>query len=157
MQGPKNAPPWDPEASPAYWLNNASRLLLRRHDARLRELGFSMGHLPVLVALEEGDQLSQKELARRARVEQPTMAEVLARMERDGLVRREPNPADRRGSLVSLTPTARARVPKAKAALARGQQEALAGLDEREQATLLALLRRVAENLGAAPPGEQPR
>lgn len=149
MQAPKTPPAWDPEASPAYWLNNASRRLLRRHEARLRELGLGMGHLPVLVALAEGGQLSQKELARRARVEQPTMAEALARMERDGLVRRETNPEDRRGSLVSLTASARAKVPRAMAAMARGQDEALAGLDAADRATLLRLLRRVAENLGA--------
>lgn len=120
---------------------------MRLHDERLRELGLRMGQLPVLIALESGGSLSQKELALAARVEQPTMAEALSRMERDGLVRREPNPNDKRGSLISLSRTARARIPKAKAALARGQEEALAGLDPKERAMLLGLLKRVVGSL----------
>ena len=50
-----------------------------------------MSHLPVLRALVHGRALSQKDLAEQARVEQPTMAEMLVRMERDGVVEREPN------------------------------------------------------------------
>jgi hypothetical protein len=59
-------------------------------------LRFVEGWVPVLRALAEGGSLAQKELARLARVEQPTMAEMLARMERDRLVERHPNPDDKR-------------------------------------------------------------
>ncbi|WP_167594419.1 hypothetical protein [Corallococcus coralloides] len=44
-----------------------------------------------------------------ARVEPPTVAELLSRMERDGVVQREPNPANALGGLMSLTRTARQR------------------------------------------------
>src|SRR4051812_34852922 len=94
---------WDPASTAAYWINRVSRLLMRLHEARLRPLGFGMSQLPVLVALEADGPLAQKELAQRAHVEQPTMAEMLARMERDGIVERAPNPDDRRASLVSLS------------------------------------------------------
>ncbi|MFO0612226.1 MAG: MarR family transcriptional regulator [Polyangiaceae bacterium] len=152
-----DAPPWNPEATVAFWINHASRLLLRAHEARLRPLGFGMSQLPVLIALEDGAALPQKELAKVARVEQPTMAEMIARLERDGVVERAPNPSDKRGSLVSLTRRSRARMPKAKAALIQGERDATAGFSEKEKSTLLALLRRVVENLdpgreGAAPP-----
>lgn len=142
-----DAPPWDPEATAAFWINHASRLLLRLHEGRLRPLGFGMSQLPVLIALEGGAALPQKELAKVARVEQPTMAEMIARMERDGVVERAPNPSDKRGSLVSLTRRSRARMPKAKAALLQGEREAMAGFTEKEKSTLLALLRRVVTNL----------
>jgi len=138
---------WDPQGAVAFWINQASRLLLRRHESRLRPLGFAMSHLPVLVALEEGGPLSQKELAQRARVEQPSMAEALVRMERDGVIERAPNPDDRRATLISLTRKARARVPKAKEALTLGEHEATAGLTKEEKVLLLELLRRVVANL----------
>lgn len=141
--------PWDPEASAAFWLNQASRLLLRLHEGRLRPLGFGMSQLPVLIALEEDGALPQKELALRARVEQPTMAEMLARMERDGVVERRPNPDDKRGSLASLTRRSKARLPKAKAALVQGEKDALAGFSAEEKELLLGLLRRVVGNLEA--------
>jgi MarR family transcriptional regulator, transcriptional regulator for hemolysin len=83
----------------------------------------------------------------RARVEQPTMAEMLTRMERDGVVRRETNPADKRGSISSLTRSARGRLPKATEALIAGERGAMAGLSDDEQAVLIELLQRVVKNL----------
>jgi DNA-binding MarR family transcriptional regulator len=145
----KKAAAWNPEAASAFWINRASRLIMRRHETRLRPLGFGMGHLPVLFALDEATALSQKELAARARVEQPTMAEMLARMERDGIVAREPNPEDRRGSLWSLTRSARARLPEAKVALLRGEEEANAHLTKKEKAQLIELLKTVVAGLEA--------
>jgi MarR family transcriptional regulator for hemolysin len=138
---------WNPAATCAFWINRVSRMLLRLHEARLRPLGLTMSQLPVLLALEGERSLSQKELALRARVEQPTMAEMLARMERDGIVQREPNPADARGSLTSLSRKTRLRLPKAKAELTQGELDATAGFSAEEKALLLSLLQRVAKNL----------
>jgi DNA-binding MarR family transcriptional regulator len=147
MEQGEAAGSWDPEASASFWINRASRLLLRHFDARLRPFGFAMSYLPALRALAGGGPLSQAELAQAARVEQPTMAETLARMVRDGVVERGPNPADKRATLVSLTRRSRARFPRAKAALVEADGEALAGLTDDERATLRQLLQRVVENL----------
>jgi|SRR5260370_33007391 len=147
MQWKKSGPAFDPEKASAYWINRASRALLRIHEERLRPLGFGMSHLPVLFALEEKEPLSQKELARIARVEQPTMAEALARMERDGIVEREVNPDDKRGSLLSLSRRARAGLDDVKAALTLGERDATAGLSAKEKAQLVELLRKVSGNL----------
>ena len=103
--------------------------------------------MPILHALQDGSALSQKELALRARVEQPTMAEMLARMERDGVVQREPNPDDGRGTLTSLTRSARLRLPKGKAELVQGEHEAMTGFSTAEKELLLSLLQRVVSNL----------
>ena len=103
MQSERRQEAWNPESTAAFWINRASRTLLRHFDARLRPLGFAMSHLPVLRALADGGSLSQTELAQAARVEQPTMAETLVRMVRDGVAQREPNPNDKRGTLISLT------------------------------------------------------
>src|SRR5688572_18593125 len=140
---------WNPEQTPAYWINRASRALMRTHEERLRPLGFGMGQLPVLLALEDGAELSQKELATRAHVEQPTMAQALTRMERDGLLERRANPDDARSSLYSLERAARARIPELKAALLQGDRDACAGLSAAERTQLIELLRRVASNLEA--------
>jgi DNA-binding MarR family transcriptional regulator len=111
-----------------------------------------MSHLPVLRALVDGRSRSQTELAHLARVEQPTMAEMLARMERDGVVQREPNPADKRATLISLTRRSRSRFPKAQAALLEGEREAMAGLTDAETTLLRELLERVVRNLEARSP-----
>jgi MarR family transcriptional regulator, transcriptional regulator for hemolysin len=147
---------WDPESTAAFWINRVSRLLLRHFDARLRPFGFAMSHLPVLRALADGRPRSQTELAQAAGVEQPSMAETLARMVRDGVVEREPNPADKRGTLVSITRRSRARIPKARAALVEADRQAMAGFSDAERALLRDLLQRVAKNLEAANEGGPP-
>ena len=115
--------------------------------ARLRALGFATAQLPVLSALMDGARLSQTELARWAKVEQPTMAQLLARMERDGIIRREPDPKDGRSSLVALTDVACARLPAGRAILEAGNREATRGLSDEEVTILISLLRRVLANV----------
>lgn len=152
MQSDPDPPaPWDPKASVSFWINAASRTLMRAQEARLRPLGFGMSHMPILHALGGGETRSQKELAQWARVEQPTMALMLARLERDGVVQRAPNPKDRRGSLVSLSRRARLRLPKARAELVEGEREATAGFSAAEKEQLRSLLQRVVANLRGEP------
>lgn len=149
MQVGKASPAWDPESSASFWVSRAARSLARLQEGHLRPLGFGMSQMPVLHALADGGSRSQKDLAARARVEQPTMAEMLARMERDGVVQREPNPSDGRGTLISLTARSRQRLPKGKAALVEAEQAAMAGFSASERELLVALLKRVASNLEA--------
>jgi len=140
---------WSPMHMPGHYFSRIARGLARVGDARFKELGFATAQLPVLTALKDGAQLSQTELARWAKVEQPTMAQLLARMERDGIIRRTPDPADRRSSLVSLTDDARAKLPAGRAILEQGNREATQGLSEEEIQTLLGLLARVLANVEA--------
>ena len=146
----KRRPRWDPEATPTLWINHASRLLMRHFEQRLRPLDFGMAYLPVVIALEEKGTLPQRQLAEYAHVEQPTMAALLVRMERDGLVLREPHPSDKRSSLISLSAKARESLPSAKEQLAGVVEQATAGFSEGERATLITLLRRVVSNLEPA-------
>ncbi len=134
-------------STPGHLISLAARGLARLSEARLKPLGFGVGHLPVLVALQDGRASTQRDLARFARIEQPPMAQMLARMERDGLIQRTPDPADRRSSRITLTELAEARLPDAIAVLLRGNGEVLGGFTEEEAALLIALLKRLIENL----------
>ncbi len=138
---------WQPWAMPALLIATAARLLARIADARFRDIGISVSQLPVLVALKDGGSLSQKELTRRAGVEQPSMAQLLARMERDGVIRRKPDPADGRSSLISLTARTMKLIDPARAIMAQGNRDALAGFNDREVRQLVALLQRVITNV----------
>jgi MarR family transcriptional regulator, transcriptional regulator for hemolysin len=142
---------WDPESAPTFWINHASRLLMRHFERRLRPLDFGFAYLRVVMALKDSGPQSQKQLAELAQVEQPTMAALLVRMERDGLIARVAHPDDKRASQISLTAKAKARIPEAQDRLFQVAEQATSGFSERERTTLLALLRRVVDNL------EQPR
>jgi len=134
-------------STPGHLISLAARGFTRLSEARLKPLGFGVGHLPVLVALRDGRAGTQRDLARFARIEQPPMAQMLARMERDGLIRRSPDPADGRSSRIMLTEIAEARLPNAVAALLRGNREALSGFTDEETGQLVALLGRMIANL----------
>ncbi|MGY5800249.1 MarR family winged helix-turn-helix transcriptional regulator [Rhizobium sp. LEGMi12c] len=138
---------WDLFDAPAPLINMASRSFARLGERRVKALGFNIGQLPVLYMLRNGAEMSQKDLAKFAKIEQPSMAQMLARMERDGLIRRMPDPADGRSSLVSLTDAARERLPAARQALEQGREAVLAGFSAEEVQTLLQLMRRLNQNL----------
>jgi DNA-binding MarR family transcriptional regulator len=135
------------ETNPLKLIGRVARGFIRVADTDLREAGLATGQLPVLVSLKISKALSQAELARIAQVEQPSMAQLLGRMERDGLVERVDDPNDKRSRLISLTPLAARRLPKAKALMDGHTQQALAGFSQAEIEQLLALLARVNANV----------
>jgi MarR family transcriptional regulator for hemolysin len=134
-------------STPGHLISLAARGFARLSEARLKPLGFGVGHLPVLVALRDGRVSTQRDLARFAKVEQPPMAQMLARMERAGLIQRAPDPADGRSSRIMLTKAAEARLPDAIAVLLRGNREVLQGFTDEEARLLVALLTRLIANL----------
>jgi MarR family transcriptional regulator, transcriptional regulator for hemolysin len=134
-------------STPGHLISLAARGFARLSEARLKPLGFGVGHLPVLVALQDGRASTQRDLARFAKIEQPPMAQMLARMERDGLIQRAPDPADGRSAKVTLTRVAKARLPDAVAVLLQGNREVLHGFKDEEAAQLVALLTRLIANL----------
>jgi DNA-binding MarR family transcriptional regulator len=134
-------------STPGHLISLAARGFVRLSEARLKPLGFGVGQLPVLVALQNGNASTQRDLARFAKVEQPPMAQMLVRMERDGLIERTPDPADGRSSRIVLTKAAQERMPEAKTTLVQGNREALNGFTDAEAAQLVDLLKRLIENL----------
>ncbi|MEU3370328.1 MarR family winged helix-turn-helix transcriptional regulator [Streptomyces sp. NPDC006711] len=134
-------------SAPAALVNIASRALSRINDRRLRPLGLTFAQMPVLAALSKSDALSQKELAALARIEQPSMAQLLARMDRDGLIRRTPDQHDRRVSLISLSETGLAKLTQVRSALFETNDQALRGFSAEEVDLLVALLGRLVTNL----------
>lgn len=80
-------------------------------------------------------------------MEQPSMAQLLARMDRDGLVRRTPNPHDARSQTIALTSATDTRLTDAHDRLAALDRRAVAGFTAEEIDTLKHLLTRVGDNL----------
>src|SRR4051812_44862618 len=130
---------FDRTRSAGYLTNWAARLFARALDRRLAGTGVSAAYMPVFFALMPGEPLAQKELARRASVEQPTMAATLARMERDGLLVRPPDPADGRSTLNALSPLARRKMKDVAAAGMSVNAEALSALSADEQLQFYAM------------------
>ncbi len=75
------------------------------------------------------------------------MAATLARMERDGLVRRQANPDDRRSAYFSLTPKARRQLEQVMDAARTINGEALSVLSAAERETLMRALGKIIRKL----------
>src|SRR6266545_641041 len=84
----------------AYRLAHLFELAL---DKRLDRHGVNIGQFRVLLILWETEQVTQAQIAKYLQVAQPTIANTLRRMERDGLITTKPNPDDRRKLIVNLT------------------------------------------------------
>ncbi|MBE7325315.1 MarR family transcriptional regulator [Nocardioides sp. Y6] len=102
----------------------------------------------VLAALRRaGDpyELSPGRLLRETLVTSGTMTNRVDRLTTRGLVERLPDPNDRRGVLVRLTPEGRSRVDAAFEALLDAERALMPDLDAAEREQLAALLRRLLE------------
>lgn len=138
---------WLPRTLPTLVIGHIARQLSKLVDQDLKAIGLTASQLPVLVALKNGEKRTQMELARIAGVEQPSMAQLLARMERDGLLRREPSPIDGRKSFVMLTGMALDRLEPGRAALKQIDAKVCAGLSQEERERFLGTLLHIAEVL----------
>jgi DNA-binding MarR family transcriptional regulator len=137
----------DLDVEPMQVLSRISRLArhldIARREAfaehRLESWGFD-----VLSALRRQGppfQLTPGALLRATLVTSGTMTNRIDRLAAAGLVRREPDPRDKRGVLVTLTGQGQARVDAALAGLLRRERALLAGLDAGERQHLAGLLR----------------
>ena len=132
----------------------AGRLLRTMADASLDAQPGGAPALGALLRLAEEDGISQAELARRQRVEAPSMCRMVDRLERDGLVSRERDLADRRVVRVRITDAGRAAAESGRHAVAELEHRAFSALTPEEQQALSELLGRLLTGLpeiGAAP------
>lgn len=131
-------------------VNWTARLFAREMDRRLKPMGLSSSQLPILLALAESHTLSQKGLVGRSAVEQPAMARMLDRMEKDELVSKISDPSDGRAFIYSLTEKSRLKVPAIHKEMSLGNAKALGGISEDHIEIVLQALVRINLNLSDA-------
>lgn len=98
----------------------------------------------VLSVLAARPGIDQSTLAGLAALDRSTIGDVVARLARRGLLRRAPDPADRRSRVLGLTPSGRRKLGAVESAVRRAQRRMLAPLDREERAVFLALLAKMA-------------
>ncbi|WP_430391659.1 MarR family winged helix-turn-helix transcriptional regulator [Dyella sp. 20L07] len=147
----KSPSDWRPHEMPSLIINRLARLLSKRADEELAAMGLTASQLPVLASLKEGAKLTQRELADLTAVAQPSMAQLLARMERDGLVQRTPSTTDGRISLISLTPRANRMLDPGRLALRRINDEICSVLTQDERDLLTTVLQKLVRHADHKP------
>ncbi|SCE76693.1 DNA-binding transcriptional regulator, MarR family [Micromonospora haikouensis] len=133
-----------------------ARLVGDEQERAYAAWGISRGEFDVLAALRRAGApytLAPKALAAGLMLTSGGMTGRLDRLERAGLVRRVPDPADRRGLQVTLTDTGRQVAEEAADAGLATQRRLLDALPQRDQERLAELLRDL---LAAAAPTAAP-
>jgi DNA-binding MarR family transcriptional regulator len=102
--------------------------------------GLSMTAVSTLSTLERSGPTRLTQLAALAGVTQPAMTQLISRLEDDGLVRREPDPADGRVVQVTVTDDGRATLARRRARRAERLTVILAQLSPEHRAALTAAL-----------------
>ena len=132
--------------SATYLASQLAKAFSRSLQQRAADLGFSPGQFPVLMELWAEDGLTQKQLLDRVDIEQATMANTLARMDRDGLIERRPHPSDRRAQLIFLTSRAKALEADAIAAAQAADEALFQGFRRFEKELMLEYIRWAVAN-----------
>lgn len=105
----------------------------------------------MLLALAERGGPSQRELSAQPGIHRNVMVGVVGSLERKGLARRLPHPADRRAFAVTLTDKARDLLPTLDELGGALEDEITRALSAAERATPLDLLQRVSADAGLIP------
>jgi DNA-binding MarR family transcriptional regulator len=136
-------------------ITRASALLQRELEQVFREHGLTGADFDVLATLRRSGapyRLSPGELSRSTMVTTGGMTKRLDRLAARGLIRRESDPHDRRGLLVSLTDEGHALVDRAVEDHLRNEERLLAGLSAETRAQLVELLRELLLSLDGPRP-----
>jgi DNA-binding MarR family transcriptional regulator len=150
----------DVDAQPLQVLSRVSRLarhLDRARRAAFADHGLEPWEFDVLAALRRQGppyELSPGALLRTTLVTSGTMTNRVDRLQEAGLVRRRPDPEDKRGVLVALTDTGQSRVDAALASLLDAEQALLAPLPGASREALADLLRLLLAPLDADKPAK---
>lgn len=137
----------DDQILPGKLLKNVANELLRQYEAILRPYGLGAAGAPVLYYLNMGIANTQSALAELTHVEQPSMAQCLSRLERDGLIERVASAQDKRIRVIQLTDAAKAIIPDITAELGRFNDRMLTDFSPEETNLLRHMLQRVLANL----------
>lgn len=139
----------------AYSLKNSPGHLLRRaqqyaHDLYSTEVGAN-GPTPrqyeVLHVVAANAGLSQTDLVLQTGIDRSTLADMIARMMKKGLLSRKRTKEDARANAVSITPAGKRMLTAANSKVAKAENAALAVLPKTQQAAFMKSLRAYAEAL----------
>jgi DNA-binding MarR family transcriptional regulator len=134
-------------------LSRIGPLLGRRQEAVFSRFGVNRGEVGALSALRVSGpphRLSPTRLGRGLMLSSAGVTSRIDRLERRGLVRRLPDPDDRRGVIVELTDEGGRLVDEAVAAVAESDRQLLARLDADEISKLQSLLKNLLASLEPA-------
>lgn len=103
--------------------------------------------LSILAVLWKDEGCSQQHLADRTYRDKPGITRLIDNLEKENLVKRKPDPKDRRSNLIYLTKKGREMESKVTQIIQQSIDKALQGIDKEDALTLKRILDRIYKNL----------
>lgn len=125
---------------PGYLIRRLHQIHLALFLEECKEYSVTPVQYSVLAALDGNRVLDQVSLGAEVGLDRTNVADVLARLERRGLLVRRPDPEDARARLASLTPKGKQLVQRMGMPLRRAQERLLAPLSREERDALISML-----------------
>ena len=126
-----------------------SRALIAREEPVLQAHDISMWGYIVLTALVEQPVRTQVALAQAINADKSRIIGVLDDLQQRGLIKRQPDPADRRVHLLSLTPAGERLRRSVQAGIRRSEEEVLGALPSADREPFLRSLKALCERYRA--------
>ena len=123
-----------------YTLHYTTRMAMALLQEKIKHYNVAVGQFPILAHLWEEQGITQKALRDLIRVEQPTLANTLKRMERDGLIKRVPDEKDKRQWRIYLTQRALDIKDALQEAYRSVNEIIIGGMNETEQKEFMRLI-----------------
>jgi DNA-binding MarR family transcriptional regulator len=136
---------FDLNSSPSHLLHRAQQIAANLSASALKDAGLTLRQFSVLAALSGNEGISQSDLVTATGIDRSTLADMVARMESGGLIKRAASKLDARAKSVSTMAKGRKALAKAQASV-EAADAALMGLlpKSRQDALLVGLTRLVA-------------
>lgn len=142
----------DAAASPGYLTIHIARRYTRQVDDALRPHGMSMALVGPLLWLSWRGPMLQRDIVKLSAIRQPTLAVLLDKLEKGGLIRRHAVPGERRAVMIHITAEGEEKAEIGRVVFTRMTERTVKGFEARERRQLTSMLWRVVANLDE-PPG----
>jgi len=133
--------------SPGHLLHRAQQFAAERFTKAMAGAKLTQRQFAVLHATAEEEGLTQTQLVKSTGIDRSTLAELVARMVKNGLLEREKLPDDARANAVKLTSDGRALLEAATLGAMEADSAILSALPKNKRTSFLETLRRIAETL----------
>ncbi|NLB53947.1 MAG: MarR family transcriptional regulator [Syntrophomonadaceae bacterium] len=121
-------------------LTRAQNIVHQYFKARLAPFGVTPGQYGILKCLWDENGLTVKQIAERMYLDSSTVTGLLDRMEHKGLIKRQPDPTDRRALSVILTPAGEELKAPVSQAIIDANQAVLQNVNDEEAQNLINFL-----------------
>ena len=120
------------------------RKMTARMNTMLTQIGLTTAQSIVIFCLYDHEKMTQTDICNMLEMDKSTVAKMLPRLEKEGLITKERHESDARAFYVRLTEKAVALVPKAKAIQSEWLEQVTANFTAKERDSFYELIERAA-------------